>query len=140
MSLLPDPQVVCASVKLHGEVLRNSLDSRSQVCTRDKLSSISYFWGWGRGLVARSIPTMVLQGLHVTNTRRAQLCSRLSFCLAPLHLIMNQDPPCPLHLPVGIGEVVVQVEVSYNTSFLDHLIYLSTTMPRPLWALIQPTA
>ena len=47
-------------------------------------------------------------------------------CAPPQPLIMDEGPPCPLDLPVRMGEVAVQEEVSYNTSFLDHLIYLNT--------------
>lgn len=53
---------------------------------------------------------------------RHDLLVLLSFCLALLSLIMDEGPPCLLDLPVGMA---VQVEVSHNTSFLDHLIYLS---------------
>lgn len=56
----------------------------------------------------------------------AWLGSLPSFCLALLPLVMDDGLLYPLDLPVGMGEVAVQVEVSYNTSFLDHLIYLST--------------
>lgn len=59
------------------------------------------------------------------NTEHARMV--LSLVLwALLPLVMDESPPCPLNLPVVMGEVAVQVEVSHNSSFLDHLIYLST--------------
>lgn len=49
-----------------------------------------------------------------------------SFSLALLSIVIDEGPPCLLNLPMGMGELAVQVEVSHNPGFLDHLIYLST--------------
>lgn len=69
---------------------------------------------------------ILLQGVHVTYNWTCLAGPLPSFCLALLFLIMDEGPPCLLDLPVGMRGVAVQVEVSYNASFLDHLIYLST--------------
>lgn len=59
------------------------------------------------------------------NTGHAWLGSLPSLCPTLPPLIMDEGPSCPLDLPMGMGEVAVQEEVSHNTSFLDHLIYLN---------------
>lgn len=65
-----------------------------------------------------------LQGLRVTNDVVCQGGS--PHTLALFSLTRQQCPPWPFHLLLGLGVATVQVEGSHNTSFLDHLIYLST--------------